>query len=98
MPRWVFTVAGIDAVRRLGYPVPLLTRIQWAVLCRVTARSAHACRLGSSPFPLAIRRFSVSAMADTKQESTGMRVMFWAWIVLIFGGLTVMIALPLLGR
>ena len=37
-------------------------------------------------------------MGESKQEATGMRVVFWTWMVLIVGGLTVMIALPLLGR
>jgi hypothetical protein len=37
-------------------------------------------------------------MEDSKQEVTGMRIMFWTWMVLIVGGLAVMIALPLLGR
>jgi hypothetical protein len=41
---------------------------------------------------------SVGDMTDSRQETTGMRVMFWTWFVLIFGGLAVMIALPLLGR
>lgn len=39
-----------------------------------------------------------SRQTDSRQETTGMRVMFWTWFVLIFGGLAVMIALPLLGR
>jgi len=37
-------------------------------------------------------------MAADKQETYGMRAVFWTWIVLIAGGLAVMIALPLLGR
>jgi hypothetical protein len=37
-------------------------------------------------------------MGESKQETTGMRVVFWTWMVLIFGGLAVMIVLPLLGR
>jgi len=37
-------------------------------------------------------------MGDSKREATGMRIVFWTWMVLIFGGLAVMIALPLLGR
>jgi hypothetical protein len=37
-------------------------------------------------------------MGESEQETTGMRFVFWTWMVLIFGGLAVMIALPLLGR
>jgi hypothetical protein len=37
-------------------------------------------------------------MTQNKQETAGMRVVFWTWMVLIAGGLTVMIVLPLLGR
>jgi len=37
-------------------------------------------------------------MKQTEQETPGMRVMFWTWMLLIAGGLTVMIVLPLLGR
>jgi hypothetical protein len=37
-------------------------------------------------------------MTLTKQESAGMRIMFWTWMILIAGGLAVMIVLPLTGR
>jgi hypothetical protein len=37
-------------------------------------------------------------MGDSKQDTTGMRTVFWTWMVLIVGGLAVMIVLPLLGR
>ena len=37
-------------------------------------------------------------MGESKQETAGMRVVFWTWMGLIFGGLAVMIVLPLLGR
>ena len=59
---------------------------------------AHRCDSTSSPLPGGVAGSSLSAMGDSKQEATGMRVVFWTWMVLIVGGLTVMIALPLLGR
>jgi hypothetical protein len=37
-------------------------------------------------------------MAQSEQDSPGMRIVFWTWIVLIAAGLAVMIVLPLLGR
>lgn len=37
-------------------------------------------------------------MTQRTQDTVGMRVMFWTWLVLIAAGLTAMIALPLLGR
>jgi len=37
-------------------------------------------------------------MNETEQDTAGMRVVFWTWMVLIAGGLAVMIVLPLLGR
>ena len=37
-------------------------------------------------------------MGDSERETTGMRIVFWTWMVLIVGGVAVMIALPLLGR
>ena len=37
-------------------------------------------------------------MTASKQETAGMRIMFWTWMILIAGGLAVMIALPLAGR
>ena len=37
-------------------------------------------------------------MTASKQETTGMRIMFWTWMILIMGGLVVMIVLPLAGR
>ena len=37
-------------------------------------------------------------MNETEQETSGMRVVFWMWVAIIGGGLTVMIVLPLLGR
>ena len=52
----------------------------------------------SSPLPVRTARTSVGAMTPTKQETIGMRTMFWTWMTLIAGGLAVMIVLPLLGR
>ena len=52
----------------------------------------------SSPHRVRSARSSVSAMTLTKQETIGMRTMFWTWMILIAGGLAVMIVLPLLGR
>jgi hypothetical protein len=37
-------------------------------------------------------------MEESERETTGMRIVFWTWMVLIVSGLAVMIALPLLGR
>jgi hypothetical protein len=37
-------------------------------------------------------------MTGSKQETAGMRIMFWTWMILITGGLAVMIVLPLAGR
>lgn len=37
-------------------------------------------------------------MRSTEQDTPGMRLVFWTWMVLIAGGLAIMIALPLLGR
>jgi hypothetical protein len=37
-------------------------------------------------------------MTQMKQDTPGMRLMFWTWMLLIVGGLTVMIVLPLSGR
>jgi hypothetical protein len=37
-------------------------------------------------------------MASYQAERTGMRVVFWAWMLIIVAGLAVMIALPLMGR
>ena len=52
----------------------------------------------SSPLRVRTARSSVSAMTPTKQETIGMRGMFWTWMILIAAGLAVMIVLPLLGR
>ena len=44
-------------------------------------------------------RASVRGMsADEPDARSGMRLMFWAWMTLIVGGLTIMIVLPLAGR
>jgi hypothetical protein len=37
-------------------------------------------------------------MRHIEKDTTGMRLVFWTWMTLIAGGLTIMIALPLLGR
>lgn len=42
-------------------------------------------------------------MSDTKSDETvedtpGMHFAFWSWTVIVFGGLAVMIILPLAGR
>jgi hypothetical protein len=37
-------------------------------------------------------------MQRRKPNTEGMAVVFWTWLVLIFGGLAVMIVLPLTGR
>jgi hypothetical protein len=37
-------------------------------------------------------------MTVSKQETAGMRIMFWTWMILIAGGLAVMIVQPLVGR
>jgi len=52
----------------------------------------------SSPLRVRTARSSVSAMTPTRQETIGMRGMFWTWMILIAAGLAVMIVLPLLGR
>ena len=52
----------------------------------------------SSPLRAHNARASVSVMTPTKQETAGMRSMFWTWMILVAGGLAVMIVLPLLGR
>ena len=52
----------------------------------------------STPLPADHSRSSVSLMTASKQETAGMRIMFWTWMILIAGGLTVMIVLPLAGR
>ncbi|WP_268236526.1 hypothetical protein [Microbacterium album] len=35
---------------------------------------------------------------DRERDTGGMRAAFWAWALLVIGGLAVMIALPLMGR
>lgn len=35
---------------------------------------------------------------ESIEETAGMRFAFWTWIVIVFGGLAVMIVLPLAGR
>jgi hypothetical protein len=37
-------------------------------------------------------------MRNIEKDTPGMRLVFWTWMTLIAGGLTIMIALPLLGR
>ena len=65
---------------------------------RAAARFVNCLRV-SQPHTCPLRRSHiVSVMTQSKQETTGMRVMFWTWMILIVGGLAVMILLPLLGR
>jgi hypothetical protein len=37
-------------------------------------------------------------MTHIEKDTPGMRVVFWTWMILIAGGLTIMIVLPVLGR
>jgi len=84
--------ASCPRIAREGGGIPTTQRE------RLTARGAHRRGSTSSPLPRGNGRVYRHAMGESKQETTGMRVVFWTWLVLIFGGLAVMIVLPLLGR
>ena len=64
----------------------------------ILSTETRQLRLLVNPVPVRGRSHIVSVMTQSKQETTGMRVMFWTWMILIVGGLAVMIVLPLLGR
>ena len=97
---WTHARAGDRLTERTG--IGFLAR-DLAVEVTAALAEVHSLDRGqrcvtSTPLRMLDARSSVSLMTVSKQETAGMRIMFWTWMIVIAGGLAVMIVLPLAGR